>query len=182
MHWQPYYKTHRGTPEEPSDAPTSRRKQSGPRPILYDSPALIEEFWSLIEMSADSDACWTWHGNISGGGYAFFHSKAAHRYMFELVYGPIPPKMFVCHSCDNPPCINHEHFFLGTSADNTHDMLAKGRGKTILITNAVRSSIELAWQDREIKNGKTAYRELERLAQQFSLSKGMIANIANGRR
>jgi len=51
----------------------------------------------------------------------------AHRVAFELAYGVIPWDMSVCHDCDNPVCCNPEHLWMGTAADNSLDMLAKGR-------------------------------------------------------
>ncbi|KKL76482.1 hypothetical protein LCGC14_2044430 [marine sediment metagenome] len=52
----------------------------------------------------------------------------AHRVAWEAAFGPIPDGMDVLHSCDNPPCCNPEHLFLGTNDDNVADRSAKGRG------------------------------------------------------
>jgi len=76
------------------------------------------------------DDCWEWPGNRDAKGYGYVFGKQlrrTHRVMYELMYGPIPEGMLVCHRCDNPSCMNPSHLFLGTSADNNRDCVAKGR-------------------------------------------------------
>jgi len=76
--------------------------------------------------------CWEWTGSRNEKGYGRFNAGGhspigAHRYAWQLAYGPVPPGRMVLHECDNPPCVNAAHLFLGTAADNMTDMVAKGR-------------------------------------------------------
>lgn len=73
--------------------------------------------------------CWEWTGTRwKNGGYGRIGAnKKAHRLAYEEAHGPIPEGMFVCHSCDNPPCCNPEHLHLGTPADNMREKKERGR-------------------------------------------------------
>lgn len=88
-----------------------------------------ERFWSFVEKS---EGCWTWVGMIGTTGYGQFwdghHLSKAHRFSYRLHKGELPSELHVCHSCDNPLCVNPAHLWLGTDADNLRDMWAKGRG------------------------------------------------------
>jgi hypothetical protein len=98
---------------------------------VYTRQSIESRFWKYVQKT---DSCWLWIGATRHFGYGVINSggnngKAltAHRVSWELHRGPIPPGMLVCHHCDNPRCVHPEHLFLGTYADNNHDMLSKGR-------------------------------------------------------
>jgi hypothetical protein len=87
-------------------------------------------FWSRVDKSGGPDACWTWTGFRDEDGYGrlrFETEQIAHGIAYLLSIGPVPDGLCVCHSCDNPPCCNPAHLWLGTNQDNTHDRHIKGR-------------------------------------------------------
>ena len=74
-----------------------------------------------------TDDCLEWDGCIGHNGYGYLGTELVHRAVYEEVRGPILEGLLVCHKCDNPPCINIDHLFLGSHADNLHDAMEKGR-------------------------------------------------------
>ena len=85
----------------------------------------------LFARSKQEGECLVWTGARKRGGYGEikinYRPASTHRIAWEVANGPIPKGLHVLHSCDNPPCIRHEHLFIGTNNDNIKDKLRKGR-------------------------------------------------------
>jgi hypothetical protein len=78
-------------------------------------------FWAKVDRSAGPDACWPFMGYRDADGYGRQKAFTSMRIVWALVHGPIPPHMVICHQCDNPPCCNPDHLFIGTIQDNMTD-------------------------------------------------------------
>lgn len=86
-------------------------------------------FWRYV--NRNPDGCWEWTGSRSEDGYGRLNVAGrplqASRISWAIHFAPIPADLFVCHHCDNPPCVRPDHLFLGTALHNTRDAIRKGR-------------------------------------------------------
>lgn len=140
-----------------------------------DNPIAV--FWSRV---TKSDGCWEWNGARHkgkcaygsfrpGGIYKASHSYA-HRFSWIIHRGKIPDGLWVLHKCDNPPCVNPQHLFLGTAADNVRDASMKGR-----MTHKL-SDAEVA----EIRALRARGIPTENIRQMYGVSSGHISSIVRG--
>lgn len=88
-------------------------------------------FMGHVEVGGSPVSCWFWRGNKPDGRYGHFcyesQTVKAHRWIYELLNGPIPEGMVVRHKCDNPWCVKPSHLEIGTPADNIRDKYERGR-------------------------------------------------------
>jgi hypothetical protein len=149
---------------------------------------LDERFWRHVAV-VDS-GCWEWQGRLNTQGYGVIGMGTrnmptvhAHRVAWLLSHVVIPDGMFVCHRCDNRRCVNPGHLFLGTAADNSADMAAKGRsGPRTCHYGELSPQAKLTWAIvAEIRAGREAGRSTAEMARTFGVDISSIKNVLRGR-
>ena len=139
----------------------------------------VADLYARLDRTGD---CWLWKGARTEKGYGQtrFEGRetSAHRVAYRLLVGPIPDGMFVCHRCDNPPCCNPAHLFLGTPGENSADMAAKGRA-ALGERNGNAKLTE--WDVRVAKARLAAGDTGTDIARDLGVSSRLISGIKHGR-
>lgn len=146
---------------------------------VYPSPAKPVAV-RLAERTDKSGDCWLWTGSRNGKGYGLIKdggkTRQTHRIAWELARGRIPEGMVVMHRCDNPSCVNPAHLSLGTTADNNHDKIAKGRHPTGAA--AITAAKLTPDQVRAIRASPGTCR---RIAREYGVTEANVRLIRSGR-
>lgn len=144
--------------------------------------------WNEVIRVPSLGLCWEWRGSknkrrqnsgqISYGRRSEHKVLKTYRVAYELWIGPIPEGQCVCHRCDNPSCVNPQHLFLGTVADNNQDKAAKGRAVYPVLPGELSPSAKLTLD--EVRSIRHALENGERgadLARQYGVTKSAISSI-----
>lgn len=141
----------------------------------YHRKPMDERLSNYVE---DESGCWVWQGGKDRGyGKLRFDTKTVlvHRIAYAHKYGPITPRLMVCHSCGKRDCINPEHLYLGTAKDNAADMVRHGRAGTQKGEGHGCSKLT----EREVLAIRASDMPITRLAQLYGVRKSNISSIRN---
>jgi len=149
----------------------------------YTSRTVTQRFWDKVDKTPNPKGCWIWTAYIDKDGYGQFayrgRMRGAHRVSWEFLHGELLDELDVLHTCDNPSCVNPEHLFLGTAAENSKDMILKGRHKNHPLPGEanpmhVLTEAEVIEIRRLYETGRV-YQST--LAKEFGVSQSQISNI-----
>lgn len=136
-------------------------------------------FWSQVDMDGD---CWEWLGHRQRDGYGTVkydrETERAHRVAWILARGIIPPGLHVLHRCDNPPCVNPDHLWLGTHLENMRDRDSKNRRRAPV--GELNPRAKLTWDD--VAYIRSSSEPASRIAARLGLSATCVRDARRGRR
>jgi len=146
----------------------------------------MEKHWKrkIVICRVDKNGCWIWTANKSKRGYGLVTKDGTTKNVTRIILAaklgrPLSPGLMALHSCDNPPCVNPEHLWEGSSLDNNRDMNAKGRGVYVIgerhgLSKLTRNDVH---QIREMLAKGTSQRKI---AARFNVRQGTISYIKSG--
>lgn len=144
---------------------------------------LEERFFRKVVVTDD---CWKWVGPVRPNGYGQIQEGgkgsrtiSAHRLSYQIHKGEIPEGLVVMHSCDNPSCVNPDHLSAGTYKENTSDMIAKGRKRTVAPKGTGNGKAKL--NDGLVRYIRQSDKKPASIARELGLSENCIRGVLSGR-
>lgn len=147
---------------------------------------LAERLWSRVDRSAGPDGCWPWTGARLPHGYGRMgvgsrreqtrRTELTHRIAYAVHTGEDVSGLVVRHRCDNPPCCNPAHLQLGTMADNTQDMISRGRARGG-VTGPANGASKLTEADVRTIRLRSAAENHEAISRDYGVSRTAIRHV-----
>ena len=155
------------------------RRRGGRKPL-----PMIQRFASKIEIGPRREDCWLWTGSLSSGygqmngrGHRGCSPVRASHVAYELFKGPLIPGLHVCHSCDNPRCVNPAHLWLGDDMANSLDKRAKGRSNTGERHGKAKLTTAQVQEIRALRRDGVA---ASRIAERFGITRAYVYRVQHG--
>lgn len=143
----------------------------------------MKRFWDKVDKTpghGPQGKCWKWTAGTFTRGYGCFwldgRMRLAHRCSWGIAYGKPPDDLCVLHTCDNPPCVNPSHLFLGTDKDNTRDMFEKGRQNRVKGMAHPRCKLT----ENQVKSIYNDSRRHSQIAEDYGIHQTQISRIKRG--
>lgn len=146
----------------------------------------IRQSFDELYIPEPNSGCWIWMGGLCFYGYGRIRTgtkKAdkAHRFSYSNFRGPIPEGLYVCHRCDVRCCVNPDHLFLGTHADNMADMSKKGRCRASRHRGVANPKAKLTENDVHQIRALRGHLTIRRIGEMFGTTHGVISKIHLGK-
>jgi DNA-binding CsgD family transcriptional regulator len=140
------------------------------------------EFWERA-IPEPNTGCFLWMGDTNPAGYGVArfglkHRTPAHRRAYQLAVGAVPDGMDVCHRCDNPPCVNPAHLFLGPRVGNLAEMVRKGRSAR---GEKHRAAVMTADEVRQMRALAAGGEPVAEIAQRFNRNESTVRSAVRGK-
>lgn len=144
--------------------------------------AFYKDFMKKVQ-AGPPDQCWEWTGYRDHRGYGQFGNRSsgrpfrAPRIAYQMHFGEIPKGLFVCHKCDNPPCVNPAHLFLGDAKTNNGDRrkrLRGPRGEQHIFSKLTEKEVKFIKKHHKFRDKKYSQKAL---AEKFGVLRNTIADI-----
>jgi len=144
---------------------------------------LSARFWGKVRR-AGPEECWLWTAATNKDGYGIIvvagRCLLATRVAHELTKGPIPAGLMICHTCDNPQCVNPKHIYAGTAKDNAKDCMDRGRKASVAGERNPRARLTSDDVDRMRMLRQQDRLSVEELAGMFKVTAGHVSRILRG--